>query len=195
MSSPGGPQQPYNDQFGQQGGFPPPGSQPGGFPPPAQHGGFPPPQQGGGFPPPQQGGFPPPQQGGFPPPQQGGGFPPPGPAPQPVRRGGGMRRRIITIVVALVVIGALAAVGAYLNRDAASKAKVGDCVQQSGSNDLKVVKCDDANADYKVVGRVDDKTQTEASLSACDPFPDAESAYWEGEQGKKGLVLCLAPAK
>jgi hypothetical protein len=106
-----------------------------------------------------------------------------------------MRRRIITIVVALVVIGGLAAVGTYLNRDAASKAKVGDCVQQQGSNDLKVVKCDDANADYKVVGRVENKTQVEAGLSACDAFPDAESAYWEGEQGKKGLVLCLAPAK
>jgi hypothetical protein len=170
MSSPGGPQQPYpSDQFGQQGGFPPPGAQPGGFPPP---------QQGGGFPPPQ-----------------GGGFPPPGPAPQPARRGGGIRRRIITIVIALVVIGGLAAVGAYLNRDAASKAKVGDCVQQEGSNDLKVVKCDDAAADYKVVGRVDNKTQSEAGLSACDPFPDAESAYWEGESGEKGLVLCLAAAK
>ena len=103
-----------------------------------------------------------------------------------------MRRRIITIVVALVVIGGIAAVSTYLNRDAASKAKVGDCVQQEGSNDLKVVKCDDAAADYKVVGRVDNKTQSEAGLSACDPFPDAESAYWEGETGKDGLVLCLA---
>jgi len=177
MSSPGGPQQPYNDQFGQQGGYPPPGAQPGGFPPPAQQGGFPPPQQGGIAPP------------------QAGGFPPPGPAPQPVRSGGGARRRIITIVVALVVIGGLVAVGAFLNRDAASKAKVGDCVQQQGSNDLKVVKCDDSSADFKVVGRVENKTQVEASLSACDSFPDAESAYWEGEQGKKGLVLCLAPIK
>ena len=177
MSSPGGPQQPYNDQFGQQGGYPPPGAQPGGFPPPAQPGGFPPPQQGGFAP------------------TQAGGFPPPGPAPQPVRSGGGMRRRIITTVFALVVIGGLAAVGAFLNRDAASKAKVGDCVQQQGSNDLKVVKCGDAKADYKVVGRVEDKTQVEASLSACDSFPDAESAYWEGESGKKGLVLCLAPIK
>lgn len=169
MSSPGGPQQPYpNDQFGQQGGGSPP-PEPGGFPPPAQPGGFPPPQ--------------------------GGSFPPAGPAPQPARSGGGMRRRIITIVVALVVLGGIAAVGAYLNRDAASKAKVGDCVTQEGANDLKVVECGDASADFKVVGRVEDKTQSEASLGACEPFADAESAYWEGESGKKGLVLCLAPAK
>jgi hypothetical protein len=169
MSSPGGPQQPYpNDQFGQQGGFPPPGGQPGGgFPPPAQQGGFPPPQ--------------------------GGGFPPPGPA-QPARRGGA-GRLIVILVVAVVVIGGLIALGVFLNRDAASSAKVGDCVQQSGGDDIKVVKCDDANADYKVVGRVENKTQVEASLSACDPFPDAESAYWEGKPGEKGLVLCLAAVK
>jgi hypothetical protein len=167
MSSPGGPQQPYpNDQFGQQGGFPPPGGQQGGFPPPEQQGGFPPPQ--------------------------GGGFPPPGPA-QPARRGGA-GRLIVILVVALVVIGGLIALGVVLNRDAASNAKVGDCVQQSG-DDIKVVKCDDTNAAYKVVGRVEDKTQVEARLSACDSFPDAESSYWEGKPGEKGLVLCLAPVK
>jgi hypothetical protein len=177
MSSPGGPQQPYpNDQFGQQGGFPPPGGQPGEFPPPAQQGGFPPPPQGGGFPPPQ-----------------GGGFAPPGPAPQPARRGGA-GRLIVILVVVVVVIGGLITLGVFLNRDAASNAKVGDCVQQSG-DDVSVVKCDDTNADFKVVGRVEDKTQVEASLSACDPFPDAESLYWEGKPGEKGLVLCLAPIK
>jgi hypothetical protein len=106
-----------------------------------------------------------------------------------------MRRRIITIVVALVVLGGIAAVGAYLNRDAANKANVGDCVTQEGANDLKVVECTDASADFKVVGRVEDKTQSEASLGACDDYPETESAYWEGKPGEKGLVLCLAPAK
>jgi hypothetical protein len=93
------------------------------------------------------------------------------------------------------VVGGLVAVGLYFGRDAASKAKVGDCVQQQGSNDLKVVKCDDTKANFKVVGRVEDKTQVEASLGACDDFPDAQSAYWEGKSGEKGLVLCLAPVK
>jgi hypothetical protein len=175
LSSPGAPQQPYpSDQFGQQGGFPPPGGQPGGFPPPAQAGGFPPPQDGGL----------PPQQGGF----------PPGPAPQPPRRSGGGRRLITRFVIIAVVIGGLVALGIYLNRDAASSAKVGDCVTQEGNNELKVVKCDDASADFKVVGRVENKTRVEASLNACDAFPDAQQAYWEGKQGEKGLVLCLAPA-
>jgi hypothetical protein len=168
MSSPPGPQQPFpNDPQ-----FPPPSGQPGQFPPPAGD--------------PSQGGFPPPQGGGF----------PPGPAPQPARRGGA-GRAIVILVVVLVVVGGLAAAGWYFSRDAANKANVGDCVQQQGSDDLKVVDCASADADYKVVGRVEDKTQTEASLGACDDFTDqgAESAYWEGESGKKGLVLCLAPAK
>jgi hypothetical protein len=168
MSSPPGPQQPFpnNPQF------PPPSGQPG------QPGQFPPP---GGDP----------NQGGFPP--QGGGFPP-APAPQPARRGGA-GRAIVILVVVLVVVGGIAAAGWYFSRDAANNAKVGDCVQQQGSDDLKVVDCGSADADFKVVGRVEDKTQSEASQGACDGFADAEQAYWEGEPGKKGLVLCLAPAK
>lgn len=168
MSSPSGPQPPFSNDPQQ---FPPPPGQPGQFPPSGD------PNQAGGFP-------------------QGGGFPP-GPAPQPVRRGGGAKRAIVILVVLVVVVGGLVALGIFLNRDAASSAKVGDCVSQEGSDDLKVVKCDSADADFKVVGRVEDKTQTEAGLNACGPFVEqgAEQAYWEGEPGKKGLVLCLAPAK
>ncbi|GIJ69094.1 LppU/SCO3897 family protein [Virgisporangium ochraceum] len=167
MSSPSGPQQPFTDNQQQ---FPPPAGQPGQFPPP------------GGDP----------NQGGFPPPQ-GGGFQPA--APQPPRRGGGWGKRIAGIVATLLVLGGIFAVTTYLNRDAASKAKVGDCVSQEGSDELKVVECGSAEADFKVVGRVEDKTQAEAGISACGPFVDqgAEQAYWEGEQGKKGLVLCLGP--
>jgi hypothetical protein len=56
------------------------------------------------------------------------------------------------------------------------------------------VKCDDASATYKVVGRVDDKTEVEASLDACDAFVSqgATQVYWQGKSGAKGLVLCLA---
>lgn len=206
MSSPGG-HQPYpNDPYGQQGGYPPPPQDPT-FPPP-QSGSYPPPQSGGGYPP-QDGGYPPPADGGYPPQPADGGFPPP-PAggsfppqpagggfapPRPTPRGGGAKRAIITIVVLLLVVGGIAAAGAYFGRNAASKAKVGDCVQQKGPNDLAVVKCSDAKADFKVVGRVENKTQIDAGINACKPFPEAEQAYWEGKQGEKGLVLCLAPAK
>jgi hypothetical protein len=168
MASPSGPQQPFPNDPQQ---FPPSSGQPGQFPPPSGQPG---------------------QPGQFPPPQ--GGFQPAAP-PQPARRGGGWKKRIISIVVGLVVLGGIAAVGAYLNRDAANKAKVGDCVSQEGSDELKVVECSSSEADFKVVGRVEDKTQAEAGISACGPFVDqgAEQAYWEGERGKKGLVLCLGP--
>lgn len=179
MSSPPGPQQfPNNPQQ-----FPPPQGQPGQpqFPPPGD--------------PNQAGGFPPPQGGGFPPAQGAGGFPA-GPPPQPARRGGGWKKRIISIVAGLAVLAAIFGATAYFNRDAADKAKVGDCVSQEGSDDLKVVKCGSSEADFKVVGRVEDKTRSEAGISACGPFVEqgAEQAYWEGERGKKGLVLCLGPA-
>ena len=168
MSSPSGPQQPFPNDPQQQ------------FPPAGQPGQFPPPGEG--------------QPGGFPP--QGGGFQP-GPPPQPVRQGGGWKKRVASIAVGLVVLAGIAGVSWYMNRDAANKAKVGDCVSQEGTNDLKVVECTSAEADFKVVGRVEDKTQSEAGDTVCGPFVDqgAEQAYWEGEAGKKGLVLCLAPNK
>ena len=132
------------------------------------------------------------QGGGFPPPGgQPAGPPAPGPAPVPVRRGGGGRRRLVGIVILVLLLAGLVAAGIYFNRDAASKAKVGDCVEQQGTDTLKVVTCDDAKADFKVVGRVENKRQSETD-SACSQYPDFESSYWEGKSGQKGLVLCLA---
>jgi hypothetical protein len=173
MSSPSGPQQSFPDNQQQ---VPPPAGQPGQFPP-----------AGGQFPPPGD-----PNQGGFPPPQ-GGGFQPA--APQPPRRsGGGWGKRVGGIVATLLVAGAIFGVNTYLNRDAATKAKVGECVAQESGDDLKVVECGSADADFKVVGRVENKTETEAE-NACEPFVDqgATQLYWEGKAGKKGLVLCLGP--
>jgi hypothetical protein len=132
------------------------------------------------------------QPGGFPPPgQPQGGFPPPGGQPQPARRGSARRTLITLAVLAVLVVGGIAA-GIYFNRNAASSAKVGDCVSQEGTNELEVVPCTDAKADFKVVGRVEDKSQGDTD-GACEPFTEAESAYWEGKQGAKGLVLCLGP--
>ena len=170
MSSPSGPQQPFPNDPQQQ--FPPaPGSQDSSRrPATAQPGGFPP------------------------------GWRLPAPArrrSRPVAVAAGRSGSIASWSVSSSCWPASPGSSMYLNRDAANKAKVGDCVAQEGSDDLKVVECGSADADYKVVGRVEDKTQTEAGISACGPFVDqgAEQAYWEGESGKKGLVLCLAPAK
>ena len=124
---------------------------------------------------------------------------PPQPAPgQPVTPVGKVanpkrRQRIVGIVTIVVVLGLLGAVF-LATRHNASTAKVGDCMKQTGENSLEVVKCDDPNAGFKVVGKVENKTQTEAQFSACDPFAaqKPESVYWEGESGKTGYVLCLA---
>ncbi len=56
-----------------------------------------------------------------------------------------------------------------------------------------MVSCDDRDADFKVVGRVADKTEIEATINACVPFAEqgADHVYWQGKSGKRGVVLCL----
>ncbi|HZE31252.1 MAG TPA: hypothetical protein VE198_07425 [Actinoallomurus sp.] len=65
-------------------------------------------------------------------------------------------------------------------------------------DNIKVVYCGSGDASLKVVGKVDNKTQTEVSVNSaaiCKPFPTATTAYWKGKIGKPGYVLCLAPLK
>ena len=122
--------------------------------------------------------------------------PPPPPAPTPPR---GKRRQVIVLVVVLVLLGVCLGGAWFFTRDAATNAKVGDCMQQTGTNELKIVKCDDPNAGFKVVGRAEGKEQIESTISVtsvCDQWKDeTTNTYWEGEQGKKGTVLCLSKVK
>ena len=92
----------------------------------------------------------------------------------------------------------------YGNRDGATKApkptnaKVGDCMHQLGITSAETVKCDDPNADFKVVGRVEGKYQFEwqSSLGGlCSPWPETTVTYWDGKPGQQGSVLCLASLK
>jgi hypothetical protein len=103
------------------------------------------------------------------------------------------RQRIVGLVTIAVVLALLGGV-LLATRHNASTAKVGDCMKQTGTDSLQVVKCDDPKASFKVVGKVENKTQVQAQFSACDPFEaqKPESVYWEGESGKTGYVLCLA---
>jgi hypothetical protein len=61
----------------------------------------------------------------------------------------------------------------------------------------KIVPCTSSDATYKVVGVVSNKTeiQFDTDDKICDAYPDAESALWQGQTGKSGSVLCLAPNK
>ncbi|MER7005444.1 hypothetical protein ABT297_20690 [Dactylosporangium sp. NPDC000555] len=109
-------------------------------------------------------------------------------APQPAKKGIKVPRLVISLVI-LVVLGA---VGWYLNRDAALNAKVGDCLHQKSANNVVLVKCDSADANFVVLGRVEDKTESEVDKAGvCDQWADTTSAYWEGKRGRKGTVLCL----
>jgi hypothetical protein len=118
---------------------------------------------------------------------QGAPPPPPAPVARPSRG-----RKIGGIIVAVLILAGIAGFSWFMSRDDATNAKVGDCLKQTGDNSVQVVDCSDSEATLKVVGRVEDKTQIEGQLSACDGVEGTESSYWEGKQGEKGLVLCLA---
>jgi hypothetical protein len=74
--------------------------------------------------------------------------------------------------------------------------KVDDCIQTVGETDFEVVDCDSSDADYKIIGIMDEK-QTEdefmADTETCSEWADAtEYAYWEstGFISAKGSVYC-----
>jgi hypothetical protein len=109
-------------------------------------------------------------------------------APQPAKKGSRVPRLVISIVVLIVVVG----VGWFLSRDDALNAKVGDCLHQKGANELAIVKCDSADANFSVLGRVADKTESEVNATdVCDQWAETTNTYWEGKSGQKGTVLCL----
>ena len=101
------------------------------------------------------------------------------------------RQKVVLIVFLLVVLGFIAA-ALYFSKDNGENAQVGNCVTESGSNSVKIVDCGDASATLKVVGRVENKTESEARGTACDAYPDAEQVFWTGKAGEAGMVLCLA---
>jgi hypothetical protein len=106
-------------------------------------------------------------------------------------------KRIIGLVIGFAIVAGVG-YGYKLVKGDPDTAGVGECLAGASADDLKVVKCDDPTAKYKVAGKVEDKTEAEFSASdnnICSAFPNVESGYWKGERGKKGYVLCLAPSK
>ena len=211
MTDPASPGQPYggNNPYNQQQGGNPYNAPGGGQYPPPGGGGQYPPQGGGQYG--QPGGTPYPPQGGNPYAPQGGEAPGPYPgmpAPPPPVKGRGPGRIIgvvVGLVVLVVVVGAIALFSTIAGKNDTTNAKVGDCIKSDALTsttakevkNTKIVKCDDANANYKVVGVVANKTevQFDTDEKICAAYPTAESALWQGEQGKAGSVLCLAPNK
>lgn len=200
MSTPPGPYGPP-PRYGP----PPPAAQYG--PPPgygAQPYGPPPPQvpaqpgpPGYGPPPPAYGA---PQQPYGGPPQPAQPYPPAGPYghPQPAPAAGapGGKRttrsklKAVGVLIAAAVVG-----GGYLfSGPSVSSAKPGDCVRVSGTRDVEIVKCTDSKANYRVLSKFEDTTDT----NRCRQTPQSTSAV-SGKSGrrwnKKRYVLCLGPLK
>jgi hypothetical protein len=112
----------------------------------------------------------------------------------PPQATGGKRRQITILLALVVLLGALLGLAWFFNRDAPLNAKVGDCLHQVDADTLKIVKCESAEANFSVLGKVGGKEQSEATSpfsKVCDQWQDSTAAYWQGERGKKGDVLCL----
>ncbi|MEU7867876.1 hypothetical protein [Dactylosporangium sp. NPDC049140] len=126
--------------------------------------------------------------------------------------------KIILIILGVVLVLALVCCGGIflfarstwnnivdsVNSDA-SNAKVGDCLAGDSISDntsknvsVKIVKCDDSTAKYKVVGIKNGVSQTEAlkdEATVCDAFSDAKYVLWQGTDVSSGDALCLDDSK
>jgi hypothetical protein len=110
------------------------------------------------------------------------------------------KRRIIQLVVAAVVVIAGVIVGIYSLHTSPGGAQVGDCLSGDPSNPdnadaMKKTDCTSNDAQYKVVGRLDDKTRSDFDKEDCSGFPTADAAFWENDQGDTGAILCLQSIK
>ncbi|RAY12825.1 hypothetical protein DPM19_22665 [Actinomadura craniellae] len=121
-----------------------------------------------------------------------------GPPQQPARARGGNRGTVVGLIVIGVIVALIAVAGYFARQSDPDTATVGDCIARGTGDSVRVVECTSPDSAYKVVGKVEDKTQAEFSASSrsiCRPFPGVETAFWKGETGGDGYVLCLAPAR
>lgn len=139
-----------------------------------------------------------------PPPAPPFGGPPgddPGSAATPQKSRGG-RKTLIRIVGVLVVV--IVAIGIRLafsasNDDKTKNAKAGDCISDTtDAKKAKVVDCTSADAKATVLGRVENKSESEVNADGnqgtiCTGagHKDVTQWIWVGKKGGKGYVLCL----
>ena len=94
------------------------------------------------------------------------------------------------MILGLLIPVAVLALIVFANLNSPSNADVGACVQNKGTTskpNVKVVDCGSADAEYKIVGKIDDSTDD----TQCEQFAGAEASYVKG--GSSKYVLCLAP--
>ena len=86
------------------------------------------------------------------------------------------------LFIVLIIVG---------NMSSPSSADLGDCVHNAGtvsSPNVKVVSCTSSDADYKVVGKLSNTTNTDR----CEQFEGYTVAYTEQRRSTE-YTLCLAP--
>ena len=92
-------------------------------------------------------------------------------------------------VLGLLLPFALIALIIVVNLNSVSNADVGQCIVNNGTSsspDVKVVDCGSSDAEYRIVGKLDDTTDD----TRCEQFAGAERSLTD-ERGK--YVLCLGP--
>lgn len=150
---------------------------------------------------------PPPPAGAPPPPPAGAPVPPqnipsqpsvpaqPGAAAKAAAAGKGVAKRVVGAIIGVAIVAGGGLAWKYLSGDP-EVAKAGDCLVGETAEDLKIVKCDDPTAQWKVVGVVDGKTETEFDTDLegiCAAYPTMQVGFWSGKRGGKGDVLCMEP--
>jgi uncharacterized protein HemX len=136
-------------------------------------------------------------QGQPPMPQQTGqpGFPPQGGAPfpgvpvPPSAPTGRFKKKALRIVAIVLVAAAIGIGKWYFSQSDAETTAVGNCMHNEGtqtSPDLKTVDCSSSDAQYKVVEKFDDSTDS----GKCEAVKEAEISYWQQGDGHD-VVLCL----
>ncbi|GAA4604632.1 hypothetical protein GCM10023195_15750 [Actinoallomurus liliacearum] len=128
---------------------------------------------------------------------------PPFGGPTPAQR---RKRALLVVPIALVLLIGLIVVSRLSSHS--DDVAVGDCVErvtsgatQSRDDKIKKVGCTDANAGYKVVGKVEHVSKISLDIKEnlsgngkgiCGQFPTATVRFWKGTS-KDGYVLCMAP--
>lgn len=100
----------------------------------------------------------------------------------------------VTLILLVAGLAALVVLGISQARTSAVTAGVGDCLTGGAdATDITKVDCGAPEAGYTVVGKLEDKSELDAQLSACDEFADATRVYWEGKRRvtSVGTVLCM----
>jgi len=132
-----------------------------------------------------------------------GGPPPAAPveeSPEPAKPSKG--RKVRNLILRIVAVPAVLIIGGAIWAVASGDpdmAKTGDCLVGQTGDDIKIVGCDDATAEWKVVGEVDNVSEADFNATendtSCTAYATSTASFWAGRKGGNGDVLCLEPMK